>query len=78
MSCELDEAFDNARNNLPEEWKITSLVQDSAGWLVRASHVYFNGRDEEWHNSIAARGGTLTKALNSLSEKLESHAQSTR
>lgn len=69
--CELDEAFDRARSALPEGWKFTSFTQDAAGWLVSTGKVTFASGDLNWYPALAARAGTLTKALNRLADKLE-------
>jgi hypothetical protein len=71
-SSTLDEAFDNARTSMPANYLFTSFVQDGDGWVVSAARRTFAG---DWTNSISARGGTLTKALNRLADKLEQHAK---
>lgn len=70
MACELDMAFDNARSKLPDSYMLTSFIQDGDGWLVSAAKRALAG---DWRNTISARGGTLTKALNRLADKLEEH-----
>jgi hypothetical protein len=74
MACELDDAFENARSNMPEDYLFTSFIQDGGGWLVSASKRALAG---DWRNTISERGGTLTKALNRLADKLKEHNATT-
>lgn len=75
MACELEAAFDRARLSLPDDYIFTTFIQDGGGWVVTAAKRMAAG---DWRNSISARAGNLTKALNRLADKLEEHnAQST-
>ena len=72
MGCELDEAFDRARTALPDEWMFREFKLQPNGWAVYAGHRYLDGAHVE-----AEIGGTLTKALNRLADRLESRAKRT-
>jgi hypothetical protein len=74
MACALDEAFDRARNALPDDWILTEFKQDSMGWTARAASIWLNTYPQS-PKTVGSRGRTLTKALENLAEKLESHGR---
>lgn len=74
MACELEEAFDRVRENLPDEWFVLNMSQDGAGWYVTC------GKMRGWQltqdvltSRLDTRAGTLTKALNRMAEALKEH-----
>jgi hypothetical protein len=69
VGSELDEAFDRARRNLPDEWRFTTFTQDSQGWVASAARVWYATSNP----GLSARGRTLTKALIALADLLEAH-----
>lgn len=78
MACELEEAFDEARAALPSGWQFTAFVNGPGGWVVSAAKGDRTAAavgDLIWYPRIDAKGGTLTKALRRLTEKLLNHAQ---
>jgi len=72
MACELEDAFDRARESLPINWSFKEFKLQPNGWAVFAGHNYLSGAYVE-----GALGGTLTKALNRLADRLENHAKRT-
>lgn len=73
-SAALDDAYDRVLDSLPTDWKIVSMKQDAGGWLVTAAKVLYKSPGGlEYYPSVSARAGLLTKALNRLADKMESH-----
>lgn len=77
-NCELEEAFDEARRALPTDWQFSAFINGPSGWVVSAAKMDRSAvavGDLLWYPRIDAKGGTLTKALRRLTEKLVNHAE---
>lgn len=68
--CELENAFDRVRSQLPGEWFLTDMLQRGDGWHVTCGKYSLSG---EIFPRLDSKAGTLTKALNRMAELLEEH-----
>lgn len=76
MACELEDAFDEVRALLPDEWFILEMSQDGQGWYVRCGKMVNPLLTPNVYVPYSeTRAGTLTKALTRMADALREYGK---